>query len=178
VPIIQHAAWLYLRFILSYRDVENLLAERGLDLSHETVERWVLKFGPVLARQARQPRQGRQYPRDQWHLDEMVVHIAGKQSTYGAPSTTRARSSRCWFSAGATSAPRWGSYASCSGRRVSRQGRWSPTNCVPAVQRSASELPARAGLRLTNRAENSRQTVRRQERKMQRFKSAQRDRSL
>ena len=44
--IIQHAIWLYLRFILSYRDVEELLAERGLDISYETVRRWVLKFGP------------------------------------------------------------------------------------------------------------------------------------
>jgi putative transposase len=43
--IIQHATWLYLRFTLSYRDVEELLAERGLDVSYETVRRWVLKFG-------------------------------------------------------------------------------------------------------------------------------------
>ena len=43
--IIQHAIWLYLPFTLSYRDVEELLAERGLDLSYETVRRWVLKFG-------------------------------------------------------------------------------------------------------------------------------------
>ena len=44
--IIQHAVWLYLRFTLSYRDVEDLLAERGLDISYETVRSWVLKFGP------------------------------------------------------------------------------------------------------------------------------------
>src|ERR1700724_2006030 len=44
-PIIQHAIWLYLRFTLSYRDVEELLAERGLEVSYETVRRWVLKFG-------------------------------------------------------------------------------------------------------------------------------------
>src|SRR5437773_6571334 len=48
--IIQHAIWLYLRFTLSYRDVEELLAERGLQVSYETVRRWVLKFGPVFAR--------------------------------------------------------------------------------------------------------------------------------
>jgi len=46
--IIQHAIWLYLRFILSYRDVEELLAERGLDSSYESVRRWVLKFGPTV----------------------------------------------------------------------------------------------------------------------------------
>ena len=45
--IIQHAIWLYLRFTLSYRDVEELLAERGLDVSYETVRRWVLKFGAI-----------------------------------------------------------------------------------------------------------------------------------
>src|SRR3954451_12688417 len=48
--IIQHAIWLYLRFTLSYRDVEELLAERGLEVSCETVRRWVLKFGPGFAR--------------------------------------------------------------------------------------------------------------------------------
>jgi transposase-like protein len=48
--IIQHAVWLYLRFTLSYRDVEELLAERGLDVSYETVRSWVLKFGPIIAR--------------------------------------------------------------------------------------------------------------------------------
>jgi hypothetical protein len=50
--IIQHAIWLYLRFTLSYRDVEELLAERGLGISYETVRRWVLKFGPAIARRA------------------------------------------------------------------------------------------------------------------------------
>ena len=51
--IIQHAIWLYLRFTLSYRDVEELLAERGVDVSYETVRRWVLKFGPMIARRLR-----------------------------------------------------------------------------------------------------------------------------
>src|SRR5580704_3324317 len=54
--IIQHAIWLYLRFTLSYPDVEELLAERGLDVSHETVRRWVLKFAPLIARKLRQGR--------------------------------------------------------------------------------------------------------------------------
>src|SRR2546423_13012374 len=71
--IIQHAVWLYLRFTLSYRDVEELLAERGLDISYETVRRWVLKFGPAIARRLRQRRPR---PSDRWHLDEMGVRIA------------------------------------------------------------------------------------------------------
>jgi transposase-like protein len=74
--IIQHAIWLYLRFTLSYRDVEELLAERGLDISYETVRRWVLKFGPAIARRLRQRRPR---PSDRWHLDEMVVRIAGER---------------------------------------------------------------------------------------------------
>ena len=75
-PIIQHAIWLYLRFTLSYRDVEELLAERGLEVSYETVRRWVLKFGATVAQRLRRRRPR---PSDRWHLDEMVVRIAGRR---------------------------------------------------------------------------------------------------
>jgi len=61
---------------LSYRDVEELLAQRGLDLSYDSVRCWVLKFGPVIAQRLRQRRPR---PSDRWHLDEMVVRIAGKR---------------------------------------------------------------------------------------------------
>jgi hypothetical protein len=71
--IIQHAVWLYLRFTLSYRDVEELLAGRRLDISYETVRCWVLKFGPTIARRLRRCRPR---PSNRWHLDEMVVRIA------------------------------------------------------------------------------------------------------
>ena len=74
--IIQHAVWLYLRFTLSYRDVEELLAERGLDVSYETVQRWVGKFGPVIALNLRQLLCS---PSSRWHLDEMVMRINGRQ---------------------------------------------------------------------------------------------------
>ena len=74
--IIQHAVWLYLRFTLSYRDVEELLAERGLDISYESIRYWVLKFGPVIARRLRRCRPR---PSHRWHLDEMVVRIAGER---------------------------------------------------------------------------------------------------
>ena len=73
--VIQHAVWLYVRFTLSYRDVEDLLAERGLEVSYETVRRWVLKFGPGVARRLRQ---GRARPTGRRHLDEMAVRIAGE----------------------------------------------------------------------------------------------------
>jgi putative transposase len=71
--VIRHAIWLYLRFTLSYRDVEELLAERGLMISNESIRRWVLKFGPIVARNLRKIRP-KAYTR--WHLDEMVVSIA------------------------------------------------------------------------------------------------------
>ena len=74
--VIQHAVWLYLRFTLSYRDVEELLAERGLDVSYETVRSWVLKFGPIIARRLRR---SRPRPSNRWHLDEIVVRIAGRR---------------------------------------------------------------------------------------------------
>ena len=63
--IIQHAVWLYFRFPLSYRDVEDLLAERGIDVSYETVRRWELKFGQAYAQRLRivRPR-----PDARWHL--------------------------------------------------------------------------------------------------------------
>jgi transposase-like protein len=68
--------WLYLRFTLSYRDVEELLAERGLEVSCETVRRWVRRFGPAFARNRRRLRPR---PSDVWHLDEMVVSIQGRR---------------------------------------------------------------------------------------------------
>jgi transposase-like protein len=74
--VIRHATWLYLRFTLSYRDVEELLAERGLEVSYETVRRWVLKFGPVFARNLRRLRPR---PSTPWHLDEMAVVMGGKR---------------------------------------------------------------------------------------------------
>ena len=71
--VIRHAVWLYGRFTLSYRDVEDLLAERGLDVSYETARRWVLKFGPLFARELRRQRPR---PTSTWHLDEMAVVMA------------------------------------------------------------------------------------------------------
>ena len=74
--IIRHAVWLYLRFTLSYRDVEDLLAERGLDVSYETVRRWVLKFGPLFARELRRRRPR---PTAQRTSHQMAVMIVGRQ---------------------------------------------------------------------------------------------------
>ena len=73
--IIQHAVWLYFRFPLSFRNVEDLLAERGIELSYETIRRWALKFGQAYARKLRQ---SRPRPDARWHLDEVFVSINGK----------------------------------------------------------------------------------------------------
>src|SRR4051812_13589330 len=72
--IISHAVWLYFRFPLSLRMVDELLAARGIMVSHETVRQWALKFGQAFANQIRRglPRAG-----DKWHLDEVVVKITG-----------------------------------------------------------------------------------------------------
>jgi putative transposase len=74
--IIAHAVWLYVRFNLSLREVEEMLLERGIDVSYETIRRWVRKFGPQIARNLRR-RQRR--PGDIWHLDEVVVVISGRK---------------------------------------------------------------------------------------------------
>src|ERR687894_916417 len=74
--IIQRAVWMYLRFTLSFRDVEEFLAERGIVVTYESIRRWVLTFGPAIARglRARRPR-----PHGRWHMDEMFIRVGGKQ---------------------------------------------------------------------------------------------------
>lgn len=171
-PIIQHAIWLYLRFTLSYRDVEDLLAERGLDVSYETVRRWVLKFGPVIARNLRRRRPR---PSDRWHLDEMVVRIAGKrmylwravdhESEVLDMLVQRRRDKRA---------------ALRLMRKLLRKQGFVPKLLVTdklgsygaAFRQLRLTCAHEQGLRKNNRAENSHQPVRRRERKMQRFKSA------
>ncbi len=169
--MIQHAIWLYLRFTLSYRDVEDLLAERGLEVSYETVRRWVLKFGPGFARRLRR---SRPRPSDRWHLDEMVVRIAGKRmylwravdhegevldmlvqrqrDKWAALRLMRKLLKKQGFTPKLLTTDKLGSYGA-------------------AFRHLHLTCPHEQGLRKNNRAENSHQVVRRRERKMQRFKS-------
>ncbi len=78
--IIRLAVMLYVRFPLSLRNVEDLLHERGIDVSHETVRYWWLRFGPMFAAEIRKRRiQGLKSSRWRWHLDEVFVKINGKQ---------------------------------------------------------------------------------------------------
>src|SRR6266496_3963777 len=72
--VISHCVWLYFRFSISYRDVEEMMAIRGLTLTYETIRRWCLKFGQTYANalRRRRPRPG-----DRWHLDEVFLKING-----------------------------------------------------------------------------------------------------
>ena len=74
--VIRQAVWLYFRFTLSLRDVKDLMAERGIDVTYETIRCWVDKFGPAIAANIRK-RSGR--ADCVWHLDEMVVRINGQR---------------------------------------------------------------------------------------------------
>jgi transposase-like protein len=170
--IIQYAIWLYLRFTLSYRDVEELLAERGLDVSYETVRRWVLKFGPAITRRLRQRRPR---PSDRWHLDEIVVRIAGKRMY-----VWRAVDDEGEVLEMLVQSRRDSRAALRLMRKLLKKQGFVPKLLVTDKLRSYGSafrhlrLTCRheQGLRKNNRAENSHQPVRRRERKLQRFKSA------
>jgi putative transposase len=170
--LIRHAVWLYLRFTLSYRNVEELLAERGLDLSYETIRRWVLKFGPEYARNLHRLRPR---PSDQWHLDEVVVSIQGRHMYLW-----RAVDSEGEVLDFLVQPKRDKAAALRLMRKLLKKQGCAPRVLVTDKLRSYGsarrELGLRArhdqGMRKNNRAENSHQPVRRRERKMQRFKSA------
>ena len=74
--IISHCVWLYFRFSLSFRDIEEMMAKRGITVSYEAVRKWCLRFGGAYAKRmrSRSPRPG-----DRWHLDEIFLRIAGKR---------------------------------------------------------------------------------------------------
>lgn len=169
--IIVHAVWLYARFSLNFRDVEDLLAERGLDVSYETVRRWFLKFGNGIARNLRIDRPT---PSDHWHLDEMVMVIRGKRHWLW-----RAVDNEGTVLDFLVQSRRNTQAAKKLMRSLLKKQKMSPTLIVTDKLRSYHaafrELRLTAehidNKRANNRAENSHQPVRRRERKMQRFKS-------
>jgi putative transposase len=83
--IISHGVWLYFRFGLSYRDVEELMAERGISLTYEAVRYWCRKFGQAYAHQLRRCRPR---PGDKWHLDEILLTIHGERPALVTTSLT------------------------------------------------------------------------------------------
>ena len=108
--IISHAVWLYHRFALSFRDVEDLLAQRSITVTYETIRQWCLTFGPSYARALRR-RRGRLG--DAWHLDELFVTLNGRLQYLCGPWTRTATSSISWSSRGEIDAPRSDSSGSC-----------------------------------------------------------------
>src|SRR6266516_1534625 len=170
--IISHCVWLYFRFSLSYRDVEELMAQRGIILTYETVHQWCLKFGQTYANELRhrRPRCG-----DKWHLDEVVLTIRGQKHYLWravdqdgnvldilVQSRRNKHAAKRFFRKllkGLTYVPRviitdkLASYGAAK-REI-----------LPGVEH-------RQHNRLNNRAENSHQPTRLRERKMRRFKSA------
>ncbi len=169
--IIQHAVWLYFRFPLSYRNVEDLLAERGIDVSYETVRRWALKFGQAYARKLRKKRPG---PDVRWYLDEVFVSINGKRmylwravDCEGEVLDILVQSRRNKKAA-----------LKLMRKLLKKQG-FMPdafvTDKLPSYGAALKDLGLAErhdyGGRKNNRAENSHLPVRQRERRMQRFKS-------
>lgn len=171
--IIAHAVWLYYRFPLSLRDVEDLLSERGIDVSFQTVSEWVAKFGSKFAHEIR--RKSRGNFADKWHLDEMVVSI--KEQKYWL---WRAVDANGYVLDAILQSRRNRKAALRLMRKLLRAQGITPRVMITDKLRSYSATKAelipgvehRSHKGLNNRAENSHLPVRRREKRMMRFKSA------
>ncbi|WP_312736568.1 IS6 family transposase [Brevundimonas sp.] len=169
--ILQAVRW-YFRFTLSIRDVEELMAERGIEVSRETIRCWIIKFGPLIAANLRRRRDR---PTGRWHLDEAVVKIGGRRmylwravDDEGEVLDILVQKRRNKHTALKLL------------RRLLRNIGIHPETIVTdklASDRAAMKvlhLQTRhmpGGMRENNRAENSHLVIRRRERKQQRFKS-------
>ena len=170
--IIQQAIWLYARFTLSFRDVEDLLAERGITVSYETVRRWVNHFGSAIAADLRKRRPK---PHSTWHLDEVYIKIDGRLvylwravDAEGEVLDVLVQSKRDKRAALKLM------------RKLLKKIGFVPDKIVTddlrsygaAVRGDGRSQDHERGRWRNNRAENSHQPTRRRERKMQGFKSA------
>ena len=170
--IISHAVWLYHAFSLSLRDVELILAERGIKVTHESIRRWGLKFGPAFAGRLRRRRPR---PGDTWHLDEVYLRINGQLhylwravDQHGVVLDILVQERR-----NASSAKRFF-------KRLLKGLRHKPRRLVTDGLRSYGlahrellpDVRHRTSRYFNNRAENSHRPTRRRERQMQRFKSS------
>ena len=171
--IISHAVWLYHVFGLSLRDVELILAERGIGVTHESIRQWCLRFGADFARKLRWRRRK---PGGTWHLDEVYLRINGvlhylwravDQNGVVLDILVQARRN-------ATAAKRFFKRLlvglKCKPRRIVTDGLRS---YGVARREVLPNVPHRTSRYLNNRAENSHRPARRRERQMQRFKSPQ-----
>lgn len=170
--IIQYAVWLYFRFTLSLRGVEEMLAHRGVDVSYETIRAWTVKFGPRIAAN---PRRQKTPPSPRWHLDEMVSKIAGERVWIW-----RAVDDEGEVMDMIVQKRRDAEAALRFLRRLLKNQNVEPETIVTDGLRSYRAALDRSGLtnrqrpcrlRDNNRAENSHLSIRKRERKMQGFKS-------
>jgi len=157
---------------LNFRDVEDLLAERGIDVSYETVRRWCSKFGPAYAQRLRKRRE---QPSKTWHIDEVFLRIGGRQmflwrlvDNEGEVLDVLLQAKRNKRAATKFLRRAIKKHSCVPAQMVS--DKWRPTRAailetVPCVEHVMSK-------RLNNRADNSHQPTRRRERKQQRFKTA------
>jgi transposase-like protein len=170
--IIRYAVWLYFRFTLSFRDVEEMLAHRGIDLSYKTIRCWTLKFGPSIARNLKRRRPT---PSARWHLDEMVVNIRGRRMYLWRAVDDEGEvldmivQHRRDTAAALNLLKRLIWSQKMEPKVVVTDGLRSYVSALTELGLEDRHRPDR--LRENNRAENSHLPIRRRERKMQGFKS-------
>jgi putative transposase len=169
--VIAHTVWLYFRFPLSLRLAEEMLLERGIVVSYETVRRWAIKFGPEYARRIKRKRPSRH---DTWHLDEVVVSIAGEkhwlwravdQDGYVLDEIVQARRDT---KAAKRLLKRLLKKQGCPPRRMITD---KLSSYAAARRQIMPRVDHRSHKGLNNRAENSHLPLRRRERVMQGFHS-------
>ncbi len=170
--VISHAIWLYFRFPLSLRMVEEMLAARGILVSHETVRQWARKFGQAFANLIRRRLPG---AGDKWHLDEVVITIAGVKHWlwHAVDQTGIVLDVLVQGRRDQRAAKR---LLRKLLKRQCRAPRVLITDKLPSYGAAKREVMPGVEHRrhkgLNNRAENSHQPTRRRERQMKRFKSA------
>jgi putative transposase len=173
LEVIEQCVWLYFRFCVSYRDVEEMMARRGVRLTYETVREWCSKFGPVFAQELK--RRNRRKLGSKWHLDEVFIKMNGAQhylwravDEKGAvidilvqPKRDRLAAERFF-------------------RKLLRTAGKAPRVIITDKLRSYGaakrtllpDVIHRQSRYLNNRAENSHQPTRQRERRMKRFQSS------
>jgi putative transposase len=169
--IISHCIWLYYRFSLSYRDIEELMAQRGVRVSYETIRQWCLKFGQKIADELRRRRPR---PSEKWHLDEVYLKINGRTHYLW-----RAVDQQGVVLDILVQSRRNKEAAITFLRRLLTEMHYTPQVIVTdklksygaAIKELKLEVDHRQHKGLNNRAENSHQPTRERERRMRRFKS-------
>ena len=170
--VIRYAVWLYFRFTLSFRDVEELLAQRGIEVSYETIRCWTIKFGPQIARNLKRRRPA---PSPRWHLDEMVCSVGGRRMYLWRAVDDEGEvldlvmQRRRDTNAALKLLKRLLRNQPVDPISITTDGLGSYTAALKELELIDLHCPGR--LRENNRAENSHLPIRRRERKMQGFKS-------